>query len=167
MTFHVDPSINEGSAQDFADATEDFLNAIDIYLNTSISFRGFDYVESFDSVSGDVSGQEAVTPFTVAGDNSATVLPPVTQALIKWSTGVWVNGRQLVGKTYVPGLCEDSNEPGGVLQTGVATAFYTAANAFATAAGLVVWSRTHGVRHPVSVATVSTKWAYLSGRRDG
>lgn len=166
MTFTIDPAILEFSAQDFVDSVSDFIDAIDLYLGTSVSFTGFPYVEAFNSVDGQVTGQEAVSPFTQSGDDSTAILPPVTQALVKWSTGVWVAGRQLVGHTFIPGLCEDSNEPGGVLQTGVATAITTAANNLNTAAGLVVWSRTHGTYQPVSRGDCATKWAYLSGRRD-
>lgn len=167
MTFTIDPAIVEGTDQGFVDAVQDFIQVFDLFTTTAITYKGFDYVEGFDSVTGTVTGQSPVVPFSEAGDDSAAALPPVTQALVTWSTGVWVNGRQLKGRTFIPGLCEDSNEPGGVLQTGVLSTIQTAANALVAAAGLVVWSRTHGVYEPVSVAQVSSKWAYLSGRRDG
>lgn len=167
MTYTIDPAITENSAQDFVDAVKAFIGVFDLFTTTAITYSGFAYVEGFDSVTGTVSGQEPVVPFTEAGDDSTAALPPVTQALVTWSTGVWLNGRQLKGRTFIPGLCEDSNEPGGVLQTGVGSTIQTGANALVSAAGLVVWSRTHGTFEPVATAQVSSKWAYLSGRRDG
>lgn len=166
MTFHFDPAVGSPTVTDVRTGVAAFIGSFDVYTTTAITYTTFPYVEVFDSVTGLTSAQIPISPVGESGDDSATALPPTTQALIKWSTGVWVNGRQLVGKTFLPGFCEDSNETGGVLQTAIATVVTNGANALISALPLVVWSKTHSTFEPAATGTCATKWAYLSGRRD-
>lgn len=113
----------------------------------------------------------AAVTFTGTGD----LLPFSSQKLVKYSTGVYVRGRALVGRSFIPfGLESDS-----VTGTGPTAADVTALN---TALGLLgttvvtaitqgVWSRPlpgvvgSGQVEAVTARAASTKWAVQKNRR--
>ena len=168
MTFHFGPTIGTGEAQDCVDGVQTFLQAIDVFVSNAITFTGANEMEVIDMVTDQQTGTVAVTGFTEAGDDSATALPPATQMLVRWTTDAFLSGRRVQGKTFVPGLCEDSNETAGTPQAAVVSAVQAAARTLADAnLGLVVYSRTNHQSAVVADASVWNKWAILSGRRDG
>jgi hypothetical protein len=168
MTFHFGPTIGTSDPQDCVDAVAAFVAGIDVFVSNVISFRGSTEMEVIDMATDQQTGSLAVSPFSEGGDDSATMLPPITQCLVRWSTDAFVGGRRVQGKTFLPGFCEDSNEPGGVLQTAVLNAVQAAAQGLITSdVGLVIYSRTNHVAAAVAQASVWNQWAILSGRRDG
>ena len=94
----------------------------------------------------------------------------MTQGLVHWLTGDFVNGRQLRGKTFIPGLCEDDNTTAGLMSSTCQGVIATAADALLTASGtngpLMIYSPTNHVAEAVQANTVGTKWAVLRSRRD-
>lgn len=102
---------------------------------------------------------------TVAGE----AVPDSSQVLVRWITGVVVDGRFLRGRTFVPGVARETVTNGNV--SNVVVGEYTAeANVLAQAGvGLQVWHRptsgSGGVAHNVSGATVWTEFAVLRERR--
>lgn len=168
MTFHFGPTIGTSNPQDCVDAVQDFIQAIDIFVSTAITFNGGNEMEVIDMVADQQTGSLAVIPWSEVGDDSATALPPATQMLVRWTTDAFINGRRVQGKTFLPGFCEDSNETAGTPQAAVVSAVTTAARGLADAGvGLVVYSRANHQAAAVENANVWTKWAILSGRRDG
>lgn len=168
MTFHFGPTIGTADPQDCVDAVAAFIAAIDVFVSTAITFNGGNEMEVIEMTTDQQTGSLAVTGFTQAGDDSATALPPATQMLVRWTTDAFLSGRRVQGKTFLPGFCEDSNETAGTPQGAVVTAVQAAAQTLADAGvGLVVYSRTNGQAAAVEGASVWTKWAILSGRRDG
>ena len=168
MTYHFGPTIGTSDPQDCVDAVRGFIGAIDVFTSTAITFNGGNEMEVIDMATDQQTGSLAVTPWSEAGDDSATALPPATQMLVRWTTDVFSGGRRVQGKTFLPGFCEDSNETAGTPQSAVVAAVTAGAVALADAGvGLVVYSRVNHLAAAVESANVWTKWAILAGRRDG
>lgn len=114
-------------------------------------------------------------PGTVAGATSGDVLPFQTQGLMKYGTGVFVGGRALQGRTYIPFPLEQDNTAGAGPLAGYVTAANTAfgllGTTVATAIGQVIWHRpttpggTDGSSSAVTSRVCATTWASQRGRR--
>jgi hypothetical protein len=108
-----------------------------------------------------------VTPETGVGGSSAEALPLTTQLLVRWRTGVFNLGRELRGKTFIPGMIEPSNDVTGAPTSAAVTGFQNAAITFAAdSAGLGIYSRVYNMAATVASVNVWNKWAILTSRRD-
>lgn len=146
-------------------AVGDFWTAIDQYMVTSLSWATEAEVENI-TPAGALQGVLVTTPETGSGGDAGQGLPPATQGLIRWRTGVIVSGRELRGRTFIPGLAETASD-GGPQGTFVTDANAAAAALAAESVGeLVVWSRTHAAAHPVISGTLWSEFAVLRSRRD-
>lgn len=128
----------------------------------------------FEETTGQVVSQAAPTalPAAIAFTNANDALPFQTQALVRYLSGTFINGRRVSGRSYIPGWTELDNA-GGVLS---ATAV-TALNAFNTALGTTVvtpmsqrvWHRPGGagpgLTVPVLSRSASGAWSVLRSRR--
>lgn len=141
--------------------SSELSSQLDVAINTD--------VEVVDPVTGLTTGifptAGGGTAFTGSGDP----LPPATQLLIRWRTGQYVSGREIRGRTFVPGFLEAASSSGrpdtamvGNINT-LAASFLTAS---AGAGALVVYSPTRGQAADVTAASVWTEWAVLRSRRD-
>jgi len=125
--------------------------------------------EFVDEVTGQITGIETVPGGTGIGDATGDALSPASQGLVRWRTGVFVAGKEIRGRTFIPGPTEDVNQLGHP-SAGYLPLVNTAAADLITAAsgggGLVVWSRTHGQAAAVATGSVWNQWAVLRSRRD-
>ena len=168
MTNHFSVDLGATNAQDCVDAVAALIAAVDVFTSTSVTYNGANEMEVLDLANGQQTGTIAVTGFVQAGDDSATMLPPINQVLIRWVTDGFFNGRRLQGRTFLPGFCEDSNEPGGVLQGAVASAVTAGARTLIDAdVGLCIYSRANFGAALVQDASTWTQFAIQAGRRDG
>lgn len=103
------------------------------------------------------------------GTKAGETLPWATQGLVRWRTGTYVAGRELRGRTFIPGWLE-SESGGGVPSPAAVAAMNAAGLQFLTSAapagGAVVYSPTHGVASAISAAQAWDRWAVLRSRRD-
>jgi hypothetical protein len=156
-----------GSGQSAADAAGVFWGAIDNYMKSTVTWSGAPEIEEVLMETGELTGLIAVTPHTGTGGSSAEMGPIGTQALIKWRTGVFLGGREVRGRTFVPGLSEDSNDPTGAVGVTTRTALDTAAAALISDASSVfgVYSRTNRAMYAAASGTTNTSWSFLRSRR--
>jgi hypothetical protein len=164
-TFHFDAS--DGTAQAASDNVATFLAALDANLSTTLTWTTEPEVDTLNTSTGTLEAVTAVTTATGTGGNADNPLPTSTQGLARWTTGVIVSGRALKGHMFIPGFCENNNTdgaPGAATITGVNTILGNFEDAISPQ--LVVWSRTHGVQHPVLGSSMWNKWAILRSRRD-
>jgi hypothetical protein len=155
------------TAQGASDALGDFFADIKGYISDDIRMTVDTEVLTLDVASGTTIAATTVTPRTFLGEDGGDPLPWQTQGLVKFPTGVFVGGRRLTGRLFVPGPCEGQNT-GGVPNAGYIAALQSAAD---TLSGWLsynqhVYSPTHHVAHPVNAATVMNRWASLRSRRD-
>lgn len=124
-------------------------------------------VDQVEPATGNVISVEPVSPSTVLGTNSADPLPPFTQLLRRFRTGTFVNGREIRGRSYFPGLTEPESTGGRPLAA-LITAEQGRINTLlgSTNSQLVVYSRKNGVQAPVISGTPWTEWSVLRSRRD-
>lgn len=167
MTHHwLAPEDSTGST-DVRQALGTFLFAIQGLIRVGTTLDIETEAEIVDPASGMITGTLPLTSGSFPGTDTGDQLPVMTQGLVRWRTGVFVGGREVRGRTFVPSPTEDKSTMGKptALYTG---GLQTAAQAMADdeAAGLAVWSRARGQAHPVSTATVWSEWSGLRSRRD-
>jgi hypothetical protein len=152
-----------------------FWVALNEHISDAVSWAVSADVAVIDDTTGVIDHWEtATTADGGAGTNNGDPLPWQTQGLIHWTTGEVVNGHQVVGRTFIPGLCEGDSDA-GVMSSGLVGSITTIAFAMITDAGseLRIWSRPApaattpraGSSHLVRSATVESKWAVLRSRR--
>lgn len=164
-TFYNDEILGT-SAQDLATAVAAFWVGIRSILSTSLTITGDNLVTTMSEATGEPTNEEAVTGFSTTGSDGGQPLPWQTQAVINWRTGTWVGGRQVVGRTFVPGLVIGGTTSGAP-SAAVVAALQSAANSLISSDGApVVWSRTHHQTFGITTAAIDPRWAFLSSRRD-
>lgn len=148
-------------------ATGTFWGAVDAVMDSQISWSTEPDVAIINPVNGELTGILATTPAAGAGAIASDSVPLAAQALIRWLSAGFENGRRVRGRTFVPGLTTTANTNGRV-SSGTQATILAAANAFIADAGsaLAVWSRIHGAAYSVSTTTVWSEFATLRSRRD-
>jgi hypothetical protein len=117
---------------------------------------------------GTLTGTVSSPAVVITGSGTGDRLPVATQGLIQWNTGVFIGGRRIVGKTYVPGIVEAANEFGVNPTASAQTTMNNAAIALLEPldAPFGVWSRKNGVFVEATSGTVKPIWAVLRSRRN-
>ena len=110
---------------------------------------------------GDWAGDSGVG--LVAGE----ALPWACQAIINWRTNLYIAGRELRGKTFVPALQQNANN-NGVLVSTAQTDIQGAADGLISDSNgaFCIYSRTHLTESIVESAGVPLKIGVLRSRRD-
>jgi hypothetical protein len=126
-------------------------------------------VPEIDPATGDITQMHTVAEVNVPMSGSGDALPPSNQMLIRWRTGFYQAGREVRGRTFVPGLRE-TTVTAGIIPPATVSGFDSAFNAWLTAltAGrkLVIWSPTAGTATDVNLAQTWNEIAILRSRRD-
>ena len=143
---------------------EAFLNDLKPQISTQYSAILNSTWRNLDTATGALISESpfSPTPVAIVGTNAGQPLPDAVAGLIRWNTGVIVNGRFLKGRTFLPGLSVGLMQAGNFAGTGLATLNTAAANLVAGAITPVVWSRTNGV---AQVFTSGSVWAEASTQR--
>lgn len=166
-SMHFSTAGGSGGAAAAVAAVDAFLDNFQGGIENSVTWLTRPLVEDIDPATGNILGTFSVSQVGGAGTNANDPLPWQTQYCISWLTGVYVSGRQVRGKTYIPGLCEDSNGPLGVPGSSFNTAANTAiAGLLAATPDLQVYSRLHGASYLVSAGQIPARWSVLRSRRD-
>lgn len=155
-----------GSAVAANAAVGAFWTAVKPFITSGLSYATEAQVYAVSSVTGEITGLTPVGVISGAGTNATEALPFATQALVQWRTGVFTSGREIRGRTFIPGMVETSNVagvPGGTLPA----TFNTAATALISdpTSQLVIWSQTHLTAATVVTGTTWGQWAVLRSRR--
>jgi hypothetical protein len=126
--------------------------------------------ESGEAIAFDDGGPDVVNN----GNGTGEPLPPATQTLIQWHTGHFRRGRELHGRTFIPGMTED-HSTSGVPATGWHNICQAAADGI-KGSGLIIWGRpipavdghaaVNGDFASTSTAAVWSRFAVLRSRRD-
>lgn len=164
-TFHF--SAGFGSASAAVAAAGGFWGVVDASLYNELTWDIPGEVEVINDETGNIIAVENATPQNGTGALSAQPLPPATQGLLRWRTGSFVGGREIRGKTFVPGLTISAAADGQPTPT-IITALENAATALvgSPSAQLVVYSRTNGTSAPVTASSAWGQFAVLRSRRD-
>ena len=159
----------DGEADAAVAAVGAFWIALDPHIVSGAQSTVLTDVELVDPATGQItavfSTPGAVNVFAGTGD----ALPWATQGLLRWRTGDFIGGREIRGRTFLPGMRE-TDSVGGVPTLVWSTAVQEAADdllvAAAPAGGMSVYSPTHGQSSLVTNASPWGRWAVLRSRRD-
>jgi hypothetical protein len=155
-----------GSAQVAADAVEDWLDDIDASMALGQAMQVDTEVEEVDPATGNILSVANVTTVGKTGAVSGAPVPQVAQALFRWRTGQYINGREVRGRTFVPGLALAATDTQGEIASATVAGLQTAAAAFVTASGIGVWSPANGTFELATSASVWPEFAVMRSRRD-
>lgn len=163
MFFDVIGGLTAANANAAAGA---FWTAIKAVSSSALTFTTESEVATVDIATGQVTGLLPVTPISVVGVDPADPLPFATQALIRWHTGVFTAGREIRGRTFVPGATEQYNVS-GVPRADYKAALDAAATTLIGAVGaeLMTYSRKNHDAAPVISGSTWSEWAVLRSRR--
>lgn len=156
-----------GSAQGAVDSVGDFWGAIDSQCVPDLIWNTIADVEIVESTTGQLVGTSQTTPANGQGGAGGEPLPFAVQGLVRWRTGVYVGGREIRGKTFIPGLSEAASVLGqmGSTPQGVIDGAITAMLSDAGSA-LCIFSRKNLTEVLVSSGSTWNQFAVLRSRRD-
>lgn len=156
---------NGDSTRDQVNAVGTFLGTLAGSLDTRLTATVSGQVEIIDSTNGDITSvDDTGTDVVVEMTDTAQPLPFTSQLLIQFRTGTFFGGRELRGRLFIPGFCEDGNVDGSPdpdVVSGVASSANTMVGH-----GFAVYSPTKRQWASISAATVWNQWAVLRSRRD-
>lgn len=160
-----------GEGDTFAQAVADFFRAIQSDLATDMTWTVEPEIAHIDAVTGQITDVTTWAGDTASGQSAGEPLPWSAQGLLQFFTPDWVNGRQVRGRMYIPGVTENSSfngTPDSAFRDDVQAAYDS--NIMAVAVQdtnpHVVWSRTNGSTHLVSRGNVVNYWGIQRSRRD-
>jgi hypothetical protein len=155
-----------GTAQDAATATQLFWHNARLRISNGFSMLVEPLVYVIDVASGLAIANAPVTSSVETGGVSSDNMPGYVQGLVAWHTGIFIAGRELIGKTFLPGVTEGDNSnsaPTGAYLTDMGSAASTLVAS--SPANPVVYSRVHHTFAPIAAGAVDTQWAILRSRR--
>ena len=155
------------TAQGAANAVHAFWVTVADNMSSSYTAQVELAVEDIDIATGKPTGVTAVTAGLVTGTQSADPLPWATQALVSWRSGTFVSGREVRGRTFIPGMVETLNSS-GVPSGSIFASINGAASTLAgdSNSSLCIYSRKKAAVGIVTSGSMWTKWAVLRSRRD-
>jgi hypothetical protein len=162
-----------GTAQAAANAVGVFWGTVDNQMNNLVNWATEADVALIDIPTGALTSVQSTTPQTGTGASATGKMALVAQGLLRWRTNSVVNGRNLRGRTFIPGLVTSVSNDGQVAVANQ-TSINGAGNALIADASsdLVIWHRptesapASGVAGSATVATMWTQFAELRTRRD-
>lgn len=158
-----------GSASDAKSAVGNFFNESKAEFSAALSWQIQSDVAQIESETGDIISVTSLGSETIQGSKAGEPLPFASQGLLQLRTGVYVGGRELRGRCFLPGFTEGQSA-GGKPDNPLVTFFQGTANQYlkgtAQDVSLVVWSRTTGEIAPVANIFMWREWAVLRSRRN-
>lgn len=154
------------TAQHAVAATGAFWTALRSGIRTGVVMTTEAEVATVDIATGLVTGLVPTTPVVVNGSSSAVALPWATQGLVRWRTGTFVGGREVRGRTFIPGMTTDNNAAGEPFSSWIGQANVAAAALIADAnSDFMIYSRKNFDAVPAITGTHWAEWAVLRSRR--
>lgn len=165
--WHFLPNTDDQSAATAAaSAATTFLETIDGLYRNSVTAQVDPEVLAVDVGTGNVTGVFPVTAAAQQGDSADAAVPNAAMALIRWRTGVFSSGRELRGRTFIPGLTDTSVDATGNVSAATVTAINAAAATLISSSDFAIWSPTNSSAATVTSGTTWTEFAVLRSRRD-
>jgi hypothetical protein len=143
-----------------------FFADMDGVISQNLSWTTQGTVVTIDPVTGDITDSEDVTGQNGVGADTGELMPFATQALIRWHTGEYINGRELRGRCFIPGMTIVADDQGVLLPSTLLTIQNAADGLIAAGQNMLLWSKTHGQTRAVTSADVWEQFAVLRSRRD-
>lgn len=155
-----------GTAAQANTAVGAFWTALAGSIVNTLTVRTDAQVYLVDEATGQPTGINAVTPVVVACTQSGDPTPYATQAVVQWRTGWFIGGREVRGRTFIPGMSETNNTLGRPT-SGLLTTINNAAAALISDANSVfgVYSQKNFNFQEAVSGSTWTEWGVLRSRR--
>lgn len=145
-----------------------FWESVDSYIKNSVTWTVLGDVVEFDEATGQTTGIISVDPVTGTGDSGGDMVAAATSILIRWRTGVFIDGREVRGRTFVPYTTDAASTSGGFVS---AAAIANIEAACATLLGDEAWggqvySKKHFSAEDIISGRVWNEYAVMRSRRD-
>jgi hypothetical protein len=162
-THYFDTSV--GTAQDAADAVHGLWQDLRTYISNTFTMTIEPLVYTVDVASGLATGLTGVSGASSTGSDGSDAMSPFTQGLISWHTGVFLSGRELIGRTFIPAPCESQSVAGAPSTNYQSNVLAAGVNMLSAVSNLVVYSRAHHTQSPVTSYGTPSQWSVLKSRR--
>lgn len=156
---------DQASADDAAAAATAWLQVLDNFLRVNQGAQVDPEVLSINVATGTTLGSFAVSEAAITGADSNDAVPNASMGLVRWRTGVYVSGREIRGRTFIPGITEQSVDANGNLSSTAISAIDAGSNLMAAGTDLCVYSPTRGSAAEVTTASTWSEFAVLRSRR--
>ena len=155
-----------GTAQDAADAVRAFWVDLRLRIHGAYTMTVEPLVYTIDSTTGLATAAVGTSTVAVTGGDGNSPIPAANQGLIRWHTGLFVAGRELQGKTFIPGVTGNSSS-GLVPNAGYVADLNTAGSNLASSGPITfgIYSRRHHTFAQASSGNAWTQFAVLRSRR--
>lgn len=166
-TMYFRDTVGGVTAQDAVNDVAAMWGAIDLYCSTLMTWATEPEVAVINPANGEITGTQVTTSLGGTGGTSGDLIPFASQGLIRWRTGVYIGGREVRGRSFIPGLNEAASAV-GVPTTTFVGVVNTAVNTFLTSAvsAPTIWSKKNGVEHVITSGSLWSQFAVLRSRRD-
>lgn len=163
---HFDEPDDQTAAEDAAAAAAVFVGAVDNFLRVDQQWAIDDEVLEVNVLTGQTEGVFTVSGASGAGADTGDAVPNAAMALIRWRTGVFLGGRELRGRTFIPGFTETSVQANGNVSDTAVQALNTAAGTLISTSEVGIYSPTKNAFADATSASTWTEFAILRSRRD-
>lgn len=160
---------SSGSAQDAVNATGLFYTHLSAgAFRDDMTWATEPDVSLINDDTGEIIGVDSTSPYSLVGTSVTDAVPTVAQVLLRLRTGTFINGRELRGRLFIPGITETRNDAIGDVDSVLVAAVNDAADEVIDDANSEwrVYSRTHSTSRAVAVGSCWSKWAVMRSRRD-
>ena len=166
-TFYFTGNDTQTGANNAVLATGAFWGAVDSHMGLSVTWSTEPEVAQL-TAAGVLQALYQTTAATGTGTGGGDMLPIATQGLVKWRTGVFAGGREIRGRTFIPGLLEAVCSPTGAPTSALLTTVNTAAATLIADvnSSLAVWSKKNLQADPAVTGSTWNQFAVLRSRRD-
>lgn len=163
--FYLEGAEAEAAAAHAAVAT--LFDGLKSVLTSQATYHVLPEIEQVDPVTGNITAVYSATEVVAAGTWGSNTSPSGTCLVLRWRTGVFVNGRELRGRSFISGLGTIA-EGSALVPSGVITDVQNAQAAYLGAAPLSasVYSPTHGQEAEIVTATCWNRFGLMRSRRD-
>lgn len=166
-TFYFDETDGGATPATAVAATVDFWNNIKSVVWSGLVMRTEPEVGILNDGTGVITGIVSTSGGSATGSDGGVPAPWATQGLIRWHCSDFPAGREVRGRTFIPGVTENNNQD-GVPTSGYLSTCQTAANTLLaeTDAALMIFSRKNHDTFAVLSGSPWAEWASLRSRRD-
>jgi len=155
------------------DRVRDAVVAAGALFATSVTYNVSGLVDEIDESTGQITGQQSVTPRTQIGAGAGNLGPIVVGLVAQYNTDDFVNGRRIRGRSFLNPIrsAYTINSAPQATELALAQAFASKMDdPGATTVRFGVYTRPKGAQagawHDVTSTNVPQKWTVLRSRRD-
>jgi hypothetical protein len=166
---HFDGSVaTPGLAQDAADAAALWWDDINALFASAQAMRVDPEVLEVNVTTGQTIGVTTVTSTALAGTGGAAQVPQASMVLVQWRTGNFVGGREIRGRTFVPGLILNALSAAGEVSSATLAIMNAASQTLADtpSPSFGVYSPTNSAFATVGSVSTWSELAVMRSRRE-